>query len=34
MDGIPPLDLWNVVIKVLRSANNTVKPNHDLHKGN
>ena len=29
MDGILALDLWNVVIDVLRSTNNTVKPNHD-----
>ena len=29
MDGSPALDLWDVVIEVLRSTNNTVKPNHD-----
>ena len=25
----PALDLWDIVIEVLRSTNNTVKPNHD-----
>ena len=29
MDGLPALDLWDIVIEVLRSTNNTVKPNHD-----
>ena len=28
MDGLPALDLWDMVIKVLRSTNNTVQPNH------
>ena len=27
-DGLPALDLWDIVIEVLRSTNNTVKPNH------
>ena len=29
MDGIPALDLCDIVIEVLRSTNNTVKPNDD-----
>ena len=29
MDGLPALDLMDTVIEVLRSTNNTVKPNHD-----
>ena len=29
MDGLPALDLWNRVIEVLRSTNNTVQPNHN-----
>ena len=28
MDGILALDLWDVVIEVLRSSNNSVQPNH------
>ena len=28
MDGLPALDLWNVVREVLRSSNNTESPNH------
>ena len=28
MDGLLALDLWDTVIEVLRSTNNTVKPNH------
>ena len=26
MDGLPPLDLWDMVIEVLRSTNNTKRP--------
>ena len=29
MDGFPALDLWNRVIEVLRSTNNTVQPNQN-----
>ena len=29
MGGLPALDLWDMVIEVLRSTNNTVKPNYD-----
>ena len=29
MDGLPALDLWDIVIEVLRSANNTVQPKHN-----
>ena len=29
MDGLPALHLWDRVIEVLRSTNNTVKPNHN-----
>ena len=29
MDGSLALDLWDVVIEVLRSTNNTFKPNHN-----
>ena len=29
MDGSLALDLWDIVIEVLCSTNNTVKPNHD-----
>ena len=29
MDGLPALDLGDIVIEVLRSTNNTVKPGHD-----
>ena len=29
MDGLLALDLWDRVIEVLRSTNNTVKPNHN-----
>ena len=29
MEGLPALDLRDVVIEVLRSTNNTVKPGHD-----
>ena len=33
MDGLPALDLWDIVIDVLRSTNNT--PRHDkLAQGN
>ena len=28
MDGLPALDLWDILIEVLRSTNNTVQPNH------
>ena len=27
MGGLPALDLWDIVIEVLRSTNNSVKPN-------
>ena len=27
--GLPALDLWDIVIEVLRSTNNTVHPNHN-----
>ena len=26
MDGLPALDLWDIVIEVLRSTNNTAEP--------
>ena len=29
MDGLPALDLWDNVIEVLRSTDNTIKPSHD-----
>ena len=29
MDGVPALDLWDIVIEVLRSANNTGQPKHN-----
>ena len=29
MDGLPALDLWDMVIEVLRSNNNTVQPKHN-----
>ena len=29
MDGLPALDLWNIVIEVLCSTNNSVQPNHN-----
>ena len=29
MDGLPALDLWDMVIEVLRSTNNTVQPNNN-----
>ena len=29
LDGVPSLDLWDMVIEVLRSTNNNVQPNHD-----
>ena len=29
MDGLLDLDLWDVVIEVLRSNNNNVQPNHN-----
>ena len=29
MDGLPVLDLWDMVIEVSRSTNNTVQPNHN-----
>ena len=28
MDGLPALDLWDIVIEVLRSTNNTLQPRH------
>ena len=28
MDGLHALDLWDMVIEVLRSTNNNVQPNH------
>ena len=28
MDGLPALDLWDIVIDVLRSTNNNVQPKH------
>ena len=28
MDGLPALDLWDIVIEVLRSTNNNVQPKH------
>ena len=34
MDGVLALDLWDIVIEVLRSTNNTVKPNHDSTREN
>ena len=30
MDGPPALDLWDIVIEVLRSTSNSVKPNHNV----
>ena len=30
MDGPPALDLWDIVIEVLRSTNKSVKPNHNV----
>ena len=33
MDGLPALDLWDVVIEVLRSTNNTARPSR-LAQGN
>ena len=30
MDGIPALDLWDLVIEVLRSTNNTAKPGRSV----
>ena len=32
VDGLPALDLWDTVIEVLRSTNNTVQPNHNCIK--
>ena len=32
MDGLPALDLWHMVIEVLRSANNNVPPKHTSHQ--
>ena len=29
MDGLLALDLWDIVVEVLRSTNNTVRPNHN-----
>ena len=29
MDGLPALDIWDMVIEVLRSTNNNVQPNHN-----
>ena len=29
MDGLLALDLWDIVIEVLRATNNTFKPNHE-----
>ena len=29
MDGLPALDLWDIVIEVLRSTNNTAQPKHN-----
>ena len=29
MDGLLVLDLWDTVIEVLRSTNNTVQPSHN-----
>ena len=29
MDGLPALDLWDIVIEVLHSTNNTVQPKHN-----
>ena len=29
MDGLLALDLWDIVIEVLRSTNDTVQPNHN-----
>ena len=33
MDGLPVLDLWDILIEILRSTNNTVQPNHNGIKG-
>ena len=32
MDGLPALDLWNIVIEVLRSTNNKAQPKHPSHQ--
>ena len=32
MDGLPALDLWDTVIVVPRSNNNTVQPKHTSHQ--
>ena len=32
MDGLPALDLWDMVIEVLRSANNKVQPKRTSHQ--
>ena len=29
MDGLSALDLWDIVVEVLRSKNDTAQPNHD-----
>ena len=33
MDGLLVLDLWDILIEILRSTNNTVQPNHNGIKG-
>ena len=33
MDGLPVLDLWDILIEILRSTNNNVQPNHNGIKG-
>ena len=32
MDGLPALDLWDIVIEVLRSTKNNVQPKHASHQ--
>ena len=32
MDGLPALDLWDMVIEVLRSTDNKVQPKHTSHQ--
>ena len=32
MDGLPALDLWDMVIEVLRSTNNNIQPKHTSHQ--